>query len=146
MRSFKFSIILLFLIGHVVSAQVELKWKDFADVKFEPVYNPTYDVNFLMPTFGSWISSFEGKEVQIKGFFLDISGNGEIYLVSAKPMASCFFCGAAGPETIIEVDFKDKPPFRTDQVIMATGVLELNPDNVDRCNYILKEASGQLIN
>nr|WP_299382795.1 hypothetical protein [Allomuricauda sp.] len=146
MRNFIVLPLILTFMVQGLSAQIELTWKDFADVNFEPKYNATYDVNFLMPTFGSTIKSFQGKEVQIKGFFLDIAGNGEVFLVSANPMASCFFCGAAGPETIIEVDFKQKPPFRTDQIIMVTGVLELNADNVDRCNYILNGATGQLIN
>lgn len=61
-------------------------------------------------------------------------------------MASCFFCGGAGPETIIEVIFKKKPPFKTDQIVEITGILELNADDVDHCNYILKEATGKLIN
>ncbi|WP_420401856.1 hypothetical protein [Flagellimonas sp.] len=140
-----FSCVLIFVIQGL-SAQIQLTWQDFADVDFEPKYNATYDVNFLMPTFGPRIKSFQGQEVKIKGFFLDISGNGDIFLVSANPMASCFFCGAAGPETIIEVDFKEKPPFRTDQIVEVTGILELNPDNVDRCNYILNRATGQLLN
>ncbi|MEX0315233.1 MAG: hypothetical protein AB3N18_13740 [Allomuricauda sp.] len=139
-----FLLILVFMVQGM-SAQIKLTWEDFGDVKFEPKYNATYDVNFLMPTFGDLIKSYSGLEVQIKGYFLDISGSGEVFLVSANPMASCFFCGAAGPETIIEVDFKEKPPFRTDQIVEVTGVLELNADNVDRCNYILKGAYGQLI-
>lgn len=127
-------------------AQKQLSWNNFADVNFEPVYNAIYDTNFLMPTFGINIVSYQGEKVSIKGFFLDISGNGDIYLVSSKPMAACFFCGGAGPETIIEVNFKEKPPFKTDQVILVTGILELNADDVDHCNYILKDATGQIIN
>lgn len=127
-------------------SQELLTWEDFADVSFEPEYNETYEVHFLMPKFGEKIQSFKGKEVSIKGYFLDISGNGDVFLVSQNPMASCFFCGAAGPETIVEVDFKKIPPFETDQIVTVTGVLELNRDNVDHCNYILKEASGQLVN
>ena len=61
-------------------------------------------------------------------------------------MASCFFCGAAGPETIVEVSFEEKPPFKTDQIVTVTGILQLNANNVDHCNYILNEASGQLVN
>ncbi|WP_136466953.1 hypothetical protein [Flagellimonas onchidii] len=139
-----FQLVLVFVV-HGLTAQIQMTWEDFADVKFEPKYNATYDVNFLMPTFGKEIKSYRGQEVQIKGYFLDISGSGEVFLVSANPMASCFFCGAAGPETIIEVDFKEKPPFRTDQIVVVTGVLELNANNVDRCNYILNEATGRLI-
>nr|WP_299070982.1 hypothetical protein [uncultured Allomuricauda sp.] len=127
-------------------AQEQLTWGDFADVDFAPVYNEEYGVSFLMPTFGKKIRLFRGKQVNIKGYFLDISGSGEVFLVSQNPMTSCFFCGAAGPETIIEVNFKEHPPFRTDQVVTVTGVLELNRNNVDHCNYILKEATGELVN
>ncbi|WP_299534651.1 hypothetical protein [Ulvibacterium sp.] len=130
----------------LAKAQEKLTWEDFADVSFEPVYNKKYDVHFLMPKFGEKIQSHQGKQVSIIGYFLDISGSGEIFLVSQNPMASCFFCGAAGPETIIEVDFTEKPPFKTDQIVTVTGVLELNANNVDHCNYILKKASGQLVN
>lgn len=141
---------LIFLFFTLVStfgmAQEQLTWEDFADVDFVAEFNEKYGVNFLIPTFGKKIQSYKGKRVSIKGYFLDISGSGEIFLVSRNPMASCFFCGAAGPETIIEVSFKEKPPFKTDQIVVVTGILELNANNVDHCNYILNEATGQLVN
>ena len=59
-------------------------------------------------------------------------------------MASCFFCGASGPESVIEINFKSVPPFKTDQVVTITGVLELNKYDVDHFNYILNKAEGQL--
>ena len=140
-------LIVLFVVfsSSFAKAQEQLTWEDFADVNFVPEYNEKYGVNFLMPTFGEKIMSYSGKQVNIKGYFLDISGSGEIFLLSQNPLASCFFCGAAGPETIIEVSFKEKPPFKTDQIITVTGVLELNRDNVDHCNYILNEATGKLV-
>ena len=128
-----------------VTAQLELTWEDFADVNFEPEYNEKYDVHFLMPRFGEKIKTYNGKRISITGYFLDISGSGEVFLISQNPMASCFFCGAAGPETIIEVSFKEKPPFRTDQIVTITGLLELNANDVDHCNYILNGASGKLM-
>lgn len=127
-------------------AQEQLTWEDFADINFEPEYIEKYEVHFLMPTFGKRIKAYRGKKVSIKGYFLDISGSGDVFLVSQNPMASCFFCGAAGPETVIEVNFKEKPPFKTDQIVIVTGVLQLNRNNVDHCNYILEEASGTLVN
>ena len=135
----------LLLLVQNVGAQEMLTWEDFADVNFQPEYNEKYDVHFLMPTFGEKIKNFQGKQVKIQGYFLDISGTGEIFLVSANPMASCFFCGAAGPESIVEVAFKEKPTFKTDQVVQVTGTLELNRDNVDHCNYMLKDAEGLLV-
>ena len=141
-----FTLLFLILVGYCGQAQEKLTWEDFADVSFEPVYNEKYDVNFLMPKFGEKIQAFQGKKVSIMGYFLDISGSGEVFLVSQNPMASCFFCGAAGPETIVEVDFLEKPPFKTDQIVTVSGILQLNANNVDHCNYILKEAEGQLVN
>ncbi|NAS10634.1 hypothetical protein [Poritiphilus flavus] len=129
----------------LVVAQDQLTWEDFADVSFEPVYSEEYGVHFLMPKFGEKIRSYRGKEVSIKGYFLDISGSGEVFLVSQNPMASCFFCGAAGPETIVEVLFKEKPAFKTDQIVVVTGVLELNANDVSHCNYILEGSSGKLV-
>lgn len=135
--------VLLFL--QASFGQSKLTWDDFADVNFEPEYVEKYDVHFLMPTFGEKIKGYQGKEVEISGYFLDISGTGEVLLISANPMASCFFCGSAGPESIIEVDFKEKPSFVTDQVIKVSGILALNRQDVNRCNYILKNAIGELV-
>ena len=139
-------VLTLIFASSIGTAQNQLTWDDFADVSFEPVYNARFDINFLKPKFGDQIQSYKGEQVKIKGYFLDISGSGEIFLVSKNPMASCFFCGGAGPETIVEVRFQQKPPFKTDQIVMVTGVLVLNRDNVAHCNYILNEATGQLVN
>ena len=143
-KSIIFSV--MFLVIQGIFAQSELTWEDLADVHFEPEYNEKYDVHFLMPQFGDKIKSYNGKEVQITGYFLDISGTGEIFLVSSNPMASCFFCGGSGPESIVEVAFNEPPSFKTDQVVKVSGVLQLNREDVDHCNYILNKASGVLVN
>lgn len=143
------SIVLLFallLTSAFTVAQEQLTWEDFADVNFEAEFNEKYGVHFLMPTFGKNILSYKDKRIRIKGYFLDISGSGEIFLVSKNPMASCFFCGSAGPETIIEVSFKEKPSFKTDQIVVIEGMLEINANDVDHCNYILNDATGELVN
>lgn len=137
---------LLLGIVQVSLAQAKLTWDDLADVEFKPEYNEKYDVHFLMPSFGADIKSYDGKKIEITGYFLDISGTGEVFLVSSNPMASCFFCGGSGPESIVEVEFDEFPQFKTDQVVTVTGILTLNRDDIDHCNYILKGASGILVN
>lgn len=134
----------LFAIQGIV-AQTNLSWENFIDVDFSPGFNEVYQDYFLKPTFGEKILPYKGKEVSIQGYFLDITGNGEVLLISQNPMVSCFFCGAAGPESVIEVNFKEKPDFKTDQIVLVTGILELNEFDVDHFNYILNEATGQLI-
>ncbi|MBP2830869.1 hypothetical protein J8281_01615 [Aquimarina sp. U1-2] len=146
MPKFVFSILFFTLITVRLCSQEKLTWSDFADVKFSHVYSAVYDDIFLKPKFGTIIQSYEGARIRIKGYFLDFSiEEDEFYLLSQNPRASCFFCGGAGPESVVEVVFKQKPAFRMDQIVEVTGVLELNIDDVDHCNYILKEATGRLI-
>lgn len=125
-------------------AQTQLSWEDFADIDFEPAYNEIYEIYFLKPTFGEKIKQHQGKEVRITGYFLNIAGDGEVLLVSQNPMASCFFCGASGPESVVEINFKKKPSFKTDDIVTITGNLTLNKFDVDHFNYILNDAEGEL--
>ncbi|WP_298541443.1 hypothetical protein [uncultured Aquimarina sp.] len=138
------SLIFMSISFHLI-AQQKLSWEDLEEVSFHNIYNVHYDDYFLKPTFGPIIKSYEGDKITIRGYFLDFSYEQEFYMVSRNPMSSCFFCGGAGPETIIEVIFKDKQNYKTDQVIEVTGILELNVDDVDHCNYILKEATARLV-
>lgn len=141
-KSFFFLVNLFFI--QCVFGQTSLDWEDFADINFEPAYNEIHEVYFLKPTFGNEIKKHQGETISITGYFLDIAGDGGVLLVSQNPMASCFFCGASGPESVIEINFKSVPPFKTDQVVTITGVLELNKYDVDHFNYILNKAEGQL--
>lgn len=59
-------------------------------------------------------------------------------------MSSCFFCGVGGPETAIELEFKNKPIFKTDDIITVTGTLKLNQDDVEHFNYILTNCKAIL--
>ena len=135
-------LLLLFVKTHCFG-QEKLTWYDLADVTYNRTYNEDYGTFLLVPKFGNFIKSFEGKKITIKGYFLDITGKGTLTLLSKRPMASCFFCGGSGPETVIEVYFKNKPTFKTDQVIEITGTLRLNTDDLERCSYILEDTTGK---
>ena len=143
-KSLLFLTILLVMQG--VSAQTELSWEDFADIDFEPAYNEFYEEYFLKPTFGDKIKAHQGDTINITGYFLDIAGDSKVLLVSKNPMASCFFCGASGPESVVEINFKTRPSFKTDQIVTITGVLVLNKYDVNHFNYILNNAKGKLAN
>lgn len=139
-------LLLLLLTSWAGFAQQEITWQDLADVTFERRYYPDYDEYFLYPNFGDSVEALEGKEIIIKGFFLDIDPGGNIYVLSQGPMASCFFCGVGGPETAMELQFEQSPSFKMDDIVEVTGTLTLNADNVDHFNYILKGATAKLAN
>ena len=74
--------------AHKGTSQIELTWKDFADVNFMEQYDMTYERVFLEPTFGNFIKSFEGKTISISGYFIQLYGD-TMHLVS-KPYGKLF--------------------------------------------------------
>jgi hypothetical protein len=117
----------------------KINWVTLRDVKFTKKFNKEYELDFLYPTFGSNLLKLQGKIVEIKGYVIPVNQN--VFVLSAKPMASCFFCGGSGPESILQLNFATKNRFKTDQIITVKGKFRLNPDNVDDLNYILDDAS-----
>ena len=86
------------------------------------------------------ISQYEGEEVFISGYLIPIDVEANKYALSKNPFTSCFFCGNAGPETVIELQFKEDPGrFATDEYLMIKGTLKLNHKG-GGLFYVLKSA------
>lgn len=120
--------------------QMDLTWETLADIEYSYVQN--YEANFWYgtPTFSSEVQALEGKEVKISGYVLPMDVSGEAYVLSAFPFASCFFCGGAGQESVIELRLKDyTQKFETDQFLTFRGILKLNSEELE-LNYILDTA------
>ncbi len=126
-------------------SQQNITWKDLSKIKFTDKYLLEYDDYFMYPTFSPSVKALEGKQIKIKGYFLDIIAKENTYMLSKGPMASCYFCGQGGPESAIELEFINKENFKTDDIVSITGILELNKDDIEHFNYILKECKGILV-
>ncbi|MEL6675979.1 MAG: DUF3299 domain-containing protein [Bacteroidota bacterium] len=123
-----------------LSAQQMIDWPQLAKVTFSYVQN--FDQNFWYgkPKFHPEILALEGKEVVIKGYILPMDISGESYALSANPFSTCFFCGGAGQESVMELRLKKKKArFETDQVVTFVGTFRLNDEELE-LNYILEEA------
>jgi hypothetical protein len=95
----------------------------------------------MVPKFGRRINALDGKKVQIRGFIIPVDIVQDYYVLSANPYSSCFFCGQAGPESVMEIQLlKQYDGLRMDQVITFEGKLRLNADDIYQLNYILEEA------
>ncbi len=113
-----------------------ITWKTLTDVTFKERLNLQQRDFIKIPTFGASVKELEGKQVQIRGYMIPVSLPDDLYVISEKPMSSCFFCGSAGPETLMELEFKSKPRhFKTDEIRTLKGVLRLNADNPGRLCY-----------
>lgn len=136
------TIIISFVLGiSVIQDQIPqtISWTDLKDVRFKKKLNIEVGMIFLYPEFGPKVKAFSGKELIIKGYTIPINTEGT-YVISQYPMAQCFFCGGAGPESMIELRLKKKKRFKTDEIHTFKGKLRLNPDNIEELNYVFEEA------
>ncbi|MEL6254541.1 MAG: DUF3299 domain-containing protein [Bacteroidota bacterium] len=132
--------ILLLLVSTRISAQLDLSWETLAEIEYSYVQN--YEANFWygVPSFSETVKGMEGKAVKIKGYVLPMDVSGEQYVLSAFPFASCFFCGGAGQESVIELRLKDyNRTFQTDEYLEFSGIFKLNDAELE-LNYILDKA------
>lgn len=130
-----------FAFGFVVEEPMKLTWKFLTQVKFNKKLNIEVGEYFLYPTFGKNVLVLNGRQVSIKGYMIPIDVKSGLYVISANPMASCFFCGASGPESLIELNFKKKGlHFNTDDVRTIKGIFKTNEADIDHLNYIIDQA------
>ena len=122
-------------------AQNEITWDDLADVEFEEIYSEEIDGLLLYPHFGFSVRALAGKQVLLRGHILTIDPSKGYFVLSKGPIWSCFFCGAGGPETVVELNLKSKKNnFVMDEVVTIKGTFRLNSDDIYKCNYILDYA------
>ena len=136
----KYFLIGLLWISPVAFAQEQNFWQVLAQVGFENKKDKNgYDVE--VPVFSKHLKTFHGKKVRLKGYIIpleELVGQGK-FMLSSLPFNLCYFCGAAGPETVVEVDAVDKVKFTTKQIVME-GTLVLNDKDPNHHMYILKSA------
>lgn len=116
-------------------------WKTLSKVTIEKRFDETLNFEIDYPTFSEDILSLDGKSITIEGWIIPLDElRGENYFVlSALPFANCFFCGDAGPETVMEVFSKKEISF-TEKKIKVRGTLSINADNPLQLMYILNDA------
>ncbi|MDR7130842.1 hypothetical protein J2X69_003201 [Algoriphagus sp. 4150] len=130
------------LISTCSFAQTKINWDILSDVTFTDKYSEEVEAYYYFPTFGPSVLALNNKEVIIKGYVLEIDRGNDVYILSANPFAACFFCGGAGPESIVELKLdKNHPRLTMDQVVTFKGLLKLNAVDIYQCNYILENAT-----
>ncbi len=141
---FKSFLVLLFFTTQLSrpDAQTVIDWNLLADVKFNQKYADELGITYDEAVFGKWVMPFDGKEVRITGFMIPLDGMGFSWVLSRNPNSSCFFCGGAGPETVIELRLKPSAikKYKLDERRTFKGILKLNRENMDHLTYMLMEA------
>ncbi len=140
MKQWILAFICLSALGLKAQNQAKLiDWKLLAKVDFVDQYFAEYEAWYLVPDFSDEVKELQGEKILIKGYVIPLDVDGGMYALSAYPFSACFFCGGAGPESVMSLKFKEKPTrFDTDDFLNFTGTLKLNSTNVEDFNYILE--------
>ena len=123
------------------SLKVENTWKTLARITYKKEFDELMGFKIDKPVFGDKVKALEGKEVTIKGYIIPVEGykSHKEFILSAFPYNMCFFCGGAGPETVMEVMAKEAVKYQADAIYLK-GTLKLNPDDINRLMYFLEDA------
>lgn len=113
-------------------------WPILGKVTYRKEYDALLGIKVDRPVFSREVKALAGKEIRIKGYIIPTDGykSHTEFVFSAFPYSMCFFCGQAGPETVMEVKAKAAIKY-TSEPIEIKGKLQLNTDDVNRLMYQL---------
>ncbi len=136
-------LLLIFIVsglGFTNDEPQKISWDILRDVTFKKKWDQKESIFMLYPTFGPNVKKVERKVVLIKGYMVPVDPESNQYVLSAFPYSMCFFCGGAGPESVMGLKLKKNRKFKTDEIHNFKGILELNASDIYELNYILTDA------
>lgn len=116
-------------------------WKTLGKITYKKKYDDLLGFKIDIPVFSKPILKLEGQEIELKGYIIPVEGykSHKEFIFSAFPYNMCFFCGGAGPETVMEVEATEGVEYTAEQVRLR-GKLTLNAEDINRLMYILTDA------
>ena len=129
-------------ISTTTNAQAHIDWYNLSDVTFEEKQIPGEELKYNHATFGPSVTPFEGIEVMITGYMIPIDPFGVSYVLSMNPNAMCFFCGGAGPETVIQLNLAPSAikRYKTDDRLTFKGIFHAKETDIESLTYVLENA------
>ncbi len=121
-------------------------WELLSDVEVVRAYDKFLEQEVEKPVFSEVLLSRDETEIELQGFVIPLNGLGEsdYFVLSRFPYQSCFFCGNAGPETVVEV-YTNEPLSLKDQQVRVKGTLHLNEEDPLHLYYIVKDCTVELL-
>ena len=115
-------------------------WKTLSRITYKKEYNELMGFKVDVPVFSPEVKKLEGKVVTVRGYIIPVEGykSHTEFVFSAFPYNMCFFCGGAGPETVMEV-YAKRPVEYSAEAITLRGKLSLNDSDINRLIYAMTE-------
>ena len=127
--------------GQKPEVQTKSLWKTLSKITYKKKYDELMGFKIDVPVFSEQIKKLDGKEVTVKGYIIPVEGykSHKEFILSAFPYNMCFFCGGAGPETVMEVEAIEGVEYSAEQVLLK-GKLALNNEDINRLMFLLTDA------
>jgi hypothetical protein len=142
MRAFLLPLVLLLFVGvGDLTAQGAQMWQTLSKITYEKQFDELLGFKVDVPVFSQEIKALEGEIIEISGYIVPVEGyrSHTEFIFSAYPYNMCFFCGGAGPETVMEITAKEPVKYSTERIKLR-GKLLLNDDDINRLMYIMIDA------
>lgn len=118
-----------------------VSWDTLQRVPFEAKWVKEANIDMLFPKFTPQLKALNGKLVRINGYIIPFDKTGAKLALSANPYSACYFCGKAGPASVLTVNLKvPSKKFKTDQYRGVIGRLRLNAQDIRDFYYIIDDA------
>jgi hypothetical protein len=126
-----FLFVLATMMSNTLPQPKVLVWEILALTTYNNEFKENGEMRFK-PNFPSPLLDLENEWVSISGYLVPMDVAAKQYALSRNAFKSCFFCGNAGPETVIELRFKEDPGrFKVDEYLNIKGKLKLNRNGED---------------
>ena len=136
--------ILFFMVVSFGASQGKEVWNTLALVKTESKFDDLMGMVTQKATPLPPAQLLNDSTVVVSGFMiaLDVKSAQSHFMFSRYPQNMCFFCGAAGPESAMQVFMKDgnKIPYSEDKVALK-GVLQIQQNDASGLIYFLHDAT-----
>jgi hypothetical protein len=141
MKNYLTTSLLILMTLSVVAQSNDNVWNTLSKITFKKEYDELLGFKVDVPVFSEEVLALENQEVIIKGYIIPVEGykSHKEFIFSAFPYNLCFFCGGAGPETVMEVFATESVKYTTDPIYLK-GKLELNASDINRLMYALNNA------
>ena len=121
--------------------QQTISGRHFLKSRIKKEYDELMGFKIDIPVFSKPIKALENQEITVKGYIIPVEGykSHKEFIFSAFPYNMCFFCGGAGPETVMEVEAAEAVEYTAEQIVLK-GTLILNDSDINRLMYLIKDA------
>ena len=141
-------LLLLALVSFVPQAQAQDSkpdhWLTLSMVNLESKFDDMMGMVIKTATPTPIVQAMHGKEIEIRGYMiaLDVKAAQSHFMFSRFPQNMCFFCGAAGPESAMQVFTRDKVKLKhTTNKVVLKGTLNIQKGDPTGLIYTLTDAT-----